>query len=195
VERLRRRFAITGPGPVVLYSGTFEPYQGLAELVAAIPLVRRRVPTATFVFVGAERTDGELAAAARHIATGALRVVGRRPRDEMPAFLAMADVLVSPRAYGGNLPLKIFDYLAASRPIVATDIPTHRTVLSDERAVLVAPRTEALAEGILSVLLDPSRGERLAVAARQYAKTHLGWGRFVESVAGLYDEVERHAVV
>ena len=195
VERLRRRFAITGPGPVVLYSGTFEPYQGLAELVAAIPLVRRRVPNATFVFVGAERTDGELAAAARQIATGALRVVGRRPRDEMPAFLAMADVLVSPRAYGGNLPLKIFDYLAASRPIVATDIPTHRTVLSEERAVLVAPRTEAIAEGIISVLLDPSRGERLAVAARQYAKTHLGWGRFVESVAGLYDEVERHAVV
>ena len=42
------------------------------------------------------------------------------------------------RAYGGNLPLKIFDYLAASRPIVATDIPTHRTVLTEERAVLEA---------------------------------------------------------
>jgi glycosyltransferase involved in cell wall biosynthesis len=178
----------------VLYSGTFEAYQGLEELVAAIPLVRRRVPDATFVFVGAERTDGELAAAAPHIASGALRVVGRQPRDEMPAFLALADVLVSPRAYGGNLPLKIFDYLAASRPIVATDIPTHRTVLSEDRAVLVAPETRALAEGIVSVLADPDRAERLAVAAHQYAKTHFGWSRFVESVAALYDEVERHAV-
>jgi glycosyltransferase involved in cell wall biosynthesis len=112
----------------------------------------------------------------------------------MPAYLAMADVLVSARAYGGNLPLKIFDYLAASRPIVATDIPTHRTVLSEERAVLVAPRTEALAGGILAVLRDPARAAGLAAAARQYAKTHLGWGRFVEAVADLYDEVERHAV-
>jgi glycosyltransferase involved in cell wall biosynthesis len=194
VERLRRQLAIPGAGPVVLYSGTFEAYQGLGELVAAIPLVRRRVPDATFVFVGAERTHGELAAAAPHIASGALRVVGRQPRDEMPAFLALADVLVSPRAYGGNLPLKIFDYLAASRPIVATDIPTHRTVLAEDRAVLVAPETRALAEGIVSVLADPDRAERLAVAARQYAKTHFGWSRFVESVAALYDEVERHAV-
>jgi Glycosyltransferase len=194
VMRLRRSLGIGPGGRVVLYSGTFEPYQGLAELIAAIPLVRQRVPEATFVFVGAERTESELATAAGHIESGALRVVDRQPRHEMPAYLAMADVLVSARAYGGNLPLKIFDYLAASRPIVATDIPTHRTVLSEERAVLVAPRTEALADGILTVLRDPARAAGLAAAARQYAKTHLGWGRFVEAVADLYDEVERHAV-
>ena len=194
VNRLRQSLGIAPHGPVVLYSGTFEAYQGLAELIAAIPLVRQRVPDATFVFVGAERTEAELATAAQHVESGALRVVDRQPRHDMPAFLAMADVLVSARAYGGNLPLKIFDYLAASRPIVATDIPTHRTVLTEERAVLVAPRTEALAEGILSVLTDPARSARLAAAARQYAKTHLGWGRFVEAVSELYDEVERHAV-
>jgi glycosyltransferase involved in cell wall biosynthesis len=194
VARLRERLGVAARAPVVLYSGTFEAYQGLAELIAAIPLVRRRSPDATFVFVGAEGTESELATAATHIASGALRVVHRQPRDGMPAFLALADVLVSPRAYGGNLPLKIFDYLASGRPIVATDIPTHRTVLSEERAVLVAPRTEALAEGILAVLADPERAERLATAARQFAKTHLGWGRFVEAVATLYDEVEQHAV-
>jgi glycosyltransferase involved in cell wall biosynthesis len=104
-------------------------------------------------------------------------------------------VLVSPRAYGGNLPLKIFDYLAAGRPIVATDIPTHRTVLAEDRAVLVAPRTEALAQGILAVLGDPARAQRLGAAARSYAQTYLGWNRFVDSVEALYAEVERHARV
>jgi glycosyltransferase involved in cell wall biosynthesis len=178
----------------VLYSGTFEAYQGLPELIGAIPLVRQRLPNATFVFVGAASSEPELASVAPHIESGALRVVDRQPRHEMPAFLALADVLVSARAYGGNLPLKIFDYLAASRPIVATDIPTHRTVLSEERAVLVAPRTDALAEGILGVLADPERARQLAAAGRQYAKTHLGWGRFVQAVSELYDEVERHAI-
>ena len=91
-------------------------------------------------------------------------------------------MLVSPRAYGGNLPLKIFDYLAAGRPIVATDIPTHRTVLTEERAVLVAPRTDALAEGILAVLGDPARAGAWRTAARSYAQTHFGWSRFVDSV-------------
>jgi glycosyltransferase involved in cell wall biosynthesis len=76
---------------------------------------------------------------------------------------------------------------------VATDIPTHRTVLSDERAVLVAPGTDAIAGGILTVLGDPARAARLAAAARHYSQTHLGWSRFVESVETLYAEVERHA--
>src|SRR5205085_1818376 len=114
--------------------------------------------------------------------SGALRIVERQPRSEMAAYLTMADVLVSPRAYGGNLPLKIFDYLAAGRPIVATDIPTHRSVLAEDRAVLVAPHTEAIAQGILAVLGDRLRAQRLAAAARSYAQTHLGWNRFVDSV-------------
>jgi len=121
--------------------------------------------------------------------------VERQPRETMASYLAMADVLVSPRAYGGNLPLKVFDYLAAGRPIVATDIPTHRTVLAEDRAVLVAPRTDAIAEGILSVLADPERAQRLGTAARRYAQTHLGWNRFVGSIEALYAEVERHAGV
>lgn len=197
VGELRERLGLSRPGPVVLYSGTFETYQGLPELIAAIPLVLARAPSTTFVFVGADRENGLFAqgAAPSLIASGALRVVERQPRAEMAAFLAMADVLVSPRAYGGNLPLKIFDYLAAGRPIVATDIPTHRTVLAEDRAVLVAPQTEAIAEGILEVLGDTARARRLAAAARSYAQQHLGWSRFVDSVGALYAEVARHASV
>lgn len=197
VLSLRERLGLSRRGPVVLYSGTFETYQGLPELIEAIPLVRARVPDATFLFVGADRANGLLAqgAAPSLIAAGVLRVIERQPRSEMAAFLALADVLVSPRAYGGNLPLKIFDYLAAGRPIVATDIPTHRTVLAEDRAVLVAPRTGAIAEGIAAVLGDPARAERLAAAARNYAKMHFGWSRFVDSVESLYAEVARHASV
>jgi glycosyltransferase involved in cell wall biosynthesis len=182
---------------VVLYSGSFEAYHGLSELIAAIPAVRARIPDVTFVLVGADRANGLVAHSRAEplVALGALRIVDRQPRAEMAAYLALADVLVSPRAYGGNLPLKVFDYLAAGRPIVATDIPTHRTVLSEDRAVLVAPETEALAQGILAVLGDPARAEGLAAAARRYAQTHLGWSRFVDSVEDLYAEVERHASV
>jgi len=195
VDHLRDGLGLRGGGPVVLYSGTFEAYQGLPELIAAIPAVRERVPDATFVFVGADRANGLVAHASVEslVESGALRIVDRRPREEMAIYLALADVLVSPRAYGGNLPLKIFDYLAAGRPIVATDIPTHRTVLAEDRAVLVAPETSAIARGILEVLGDPARADRLAHAARTYAETHLGWNRFVASIEALYAELERHA--
>jgi glycosyltransferase involved in cell wall biosynthesis len=197
VGALRERLGIPAQESVILYSGTFEAYQGLPELIAAIPLVRAQVPNATFVLVGADRANGLVTQENTDslLRSGALRIVERQPRSEMAAYLAMADVLVSPRAYGGNLPLKIFDYLAAGRPIVATDIPTHRTVLAEDRAVLVAPRTEAIAEGILGVLGDDIRARRLAAAARSYAQKHLGWNRFVESVEALYAEVGRDATV
>ena len=195
VAALRATLGLSPAQPVVLYSGTFEAYQGLAELIGAIPLVHARMPDARFVFVGAEDGDAPFAdgPGAALAESGVLRVVERQPRADMPAFLALADVLVSARAYGGNLPLKIFDYLAAGRPIVATDIPTHRTVLSEERAVLVEPTAAAIAAGILGVLGDSGRARRLAAAARAHAKNHFGWGRFVDSVDALYAEVEQHA--
>jgi glycosyltransferase involved in cell wall biosynthesis len=196
-ERLRRRLAIPPDVQVVLYGGTFESYQGLPELIATIPAIRAEVPNVTFVLVGADRANGLVshAGAESLIESGALRIVDRQPRAEMAAYLALADVLVSPRAYGGNLPLKIFDYLAAGRPIVATDIPTHRTVLAEDRAVLVAPGTDALARGILTILRDPGLGQRLAATGRQYAETHFGWTRFLDSLEALYTEVEQYANV
>jgi glycosyltransferase involved in cell wall biosynthesis len=197
VQALREALGLSDRESVVLYSGSFEAYQGLAELIAAIPVVRARMPDATFVLVGAERANGLVAhtGAESLVTSGALRIVDRQPRDRMPSFLALADVLVSPRAFGGNLPLKVFDYLAAGRPIVATDIPTHRTVLAEDRAVLVAPHSEALARGILAVLGEPARARRLAAAARRYARIHFGWSGFVRSVEALYAEVGRHAGV
>jgi glycosyltransferase involved in cell wall biosynthesis len=119
----------------------------------------------------------------------AVRLVERQPRELMPTYLAMASVVVSTRTGGGNLPLKIFDYLAAGRPIVATDIAAHRAVLTTERAVLVAPEPRALAEAITALLADRSRAARLADRARAYAASTLGWPAFVASVRELYEDV------
>jgi len=190
VEALRASLDIPAGAPVVLYSGTFEPYQGLGTLLAAAAGVLDAVPDAVFVLVG--KTGGETTAPAQVpdlVTGGSVRIVDRQPREAMPHFLALADVLVSPRAYGGNLPLKVFDYLAAGRAIVATDIPTHRAVLTEELAVLVAPRAQALAEAIVGLLRDAPRRARLGAAARAYAEAHLGWVPFVRSVDDLYGEV------
>ena len=196
-ERLRRRLAIPTGVPVVLYGGTFESYQGLTELIQAIPLVRAQVPETTFVLVGAENGTGLAvrAQAAALLETGAIRILDRQPRQEIPLYLGLADILVSPRSHGGNLPLKVFDYLAAGRPIVATDIPTHRSVLNEELAMLVRPTTAALADGIVTLLRDPERAKRMAQAGRRFAEEHLGWNKFLSGLSDLYDEVHRHAPV
>ena len=185
---------------MVLYCGTFEPYQGLQQLLDAIPHVRAEVPEAMFVLVGATESGGTTVERG-HIGLvrdGSLRVVKRQPREAIPRYLGLADVLVSPRAYGDNIPLKIFDYLAAGKPIVATDIPAHRGVLTEERAVLTGLWSPDIARGIVRLLRDRELADRLAEAGRTYAAEKLGWFAFVRSVGDLYSEVnggkERHAV-
>jgi glycosyltransferase involved in cell wall biosynthesis len=104
----------------------------------------------------------------------------------MPVFVAAADILVSPRRHGDNVPLKIFDYLEAGKPIVATDIPTHRTLLDDDRALLVGSSARDLAASISMLLLDTAAADRLGRAARRWSERHLGWESFRERVANLY---------
>lgn len=192
VQALRAELGIGPDTPMVVYSGTFEPYQGLPELMAAIPRVLEAHPHTVFVLVGGRNDQAAALASesAELLRRGSVRIVRRQPRDRMPAFLAAADVLVSSRAFGANLPLKVFDYLAAGRPIVATDIPAHRAALDDGCAVLVPPTAAALAEGISRVLSDPAEAARLAAAASRYADEHLTWRSFVDSVGELYAEVE-----
>jgi glycosyltransferase involved in cell wall biosynthesis len=191
VTALRADLGLAPGRPVVLYTGTFEGYQGLPELLAAVPRVRAEVPEAAFVLVGAEESGGTTIERSHMdlVRSGALRVVRRQPRERIPRFLALADVVVSPRAYGDNLPLKVFDYLAAGKPIVATDIPAHRSVLDDDRALLTGAWSPDLARAIVRLLRDPELAARLGEAGRAYSEERFGWFAFVRSVGELYREV------
>jgi glycosyltransferase involved in cell wall biosynthesis len=189
--RLRSELAFPADARVIVYAGTFEPYQGLPLLLEALPMVRATVPSAILVLLGGE--DDQTEALRREVAErglgDAVRVIDRKPREQVPAYLVMADVLVSPRSYGDNLPLKIFGYLAAGRPIVATDLPAHRAVLDETRAVLTEPSAGALGQAIVDLLTNPDAAARLAAAASAYAAQRLGWQRFVDSVAGICEGV------
>ena len=177
---------------MILYSGNFEPYQGVELLLEATP----RVPGAQFLFMGGRPAEIErLRARAQELGT-ATRVFfsGTRPPSELAAFLALADVLASPRVKGENTPFKIYSYLASGRPIVATRIPTHTQLLDDSLAFLVDPTSEALAAGLRQALEQKddarARAERgLALVEREYSVE-----RYREKIARAYKEVERRAL-
>ncbi len=105
--------------PLVLYTGTFEAYQGLDLLFAAM----RRVLDAGAGRAPACWPEGmpdQIERARRDAAAlgiGASVVfAGERPAEEIPAYLEAADVLVSPRSRGKNTPLKIYQYLRSGTP-------------------------------------------------------------------------------
>ncbi len=187
ISALRDRFGIERDARVVLYSGNLEAYQGVSELLEAMPALIRECPDAVLVLLGAEGEPKDRFHQ-RAVALGighAVRLVARQPREEVPAYLAMADVLVSPRIRGENVPLKVFEYLSAGRPIVATDIPAHRMLLGSGRAALVPPRAADLSRAIAQVLKSSESAQSMVDAASSYARQQLEWPEFLGTVEHL----------
>ena len=190
VAALRRDLGLTDL-PVVLYSGNFEPYQGVEMLVDASP----HVPAAQLVFMGGEPGEIEaLQARARALGSQDRCVFsGKRPPSQLPEFLGAADLLVSPRTRGENTPFKVFTYLASGRPLVATRIPSHTQLLDDQTAFLVEPTAEGLAGGIRAALEDPDEAAGRAARGYDLIQREYSATRHREKVAAAYAAVERLA--
>lgn len=176
---------------VVHYSGTFEAYQGLPLLYEAFRIASEKVPSARLLMVGG--TPAQVEEAKREVERyGFLhRVVftGQRPPSEMPRYLAIADVLVSPRSLGTNTPLKIYSYLRAGKPIVATRLLTHTQVLDDESAVLTEPTPEAFGSAIVALAMDPRRRRELGSSAQRLAEERYSYARYLERTREVLDFV------
>jgi glycosyltransferase involved in cell wall biosynthesis len=173
---VRERWGIGASTPLVLYTGTFEPYQGLELLFAAASELGRTHPEARVLVVGGDPGQVATARTAADRDGVPLIFTGRRPAREIPAFVAACDVLASPRIAGTNTPLKLYSYLRSGRPIVATDLHTHTQVLDSGSALLVAPEPKAFAEGLGRLIDRPDERQRLAsaaadLAARKYSRT------------------------
>jgi glycosyltransferase involved in cell wall biosynthesis len=167
---IRDRWQIPANAPLVLYTGTFEHYQGLGLLFDAMGIVATGRPDVRLLVVGGRPEQVE-AARTRALHAGAPAIfTGYQPAREIPAYVAACDVLASPRTSGTNTPLKIYSYLRAGKPIVATDLLTHTQVLDLDTAVLVKPEPALFAAAIRGLLDDPPRRERLGRAAAERAR-------------------------
>ncbi len=184
---LRAQLQIPRDRKVLLYSGNFASYQGIDLLISALDRARLIMPDLLLLCVGA--TDKELAA--RQLAAGAtghehIRFLPRQPSHLMLAYMAMADVLMLPRIGADNIPLKLYDYMASGRPIVATRQAGHDGILNDQRAFLCATSAESMADEIIRACACPDEAALVGGEAQCYAQRHFGWGGFVEFIRGIY---------
>jgi glycosyltransferase involved in cell wall biosynthesis len=114
--------------------------------------------------------------------------VGQRPVEEMPQYMALADILLSPRSEGTNTPLKLYTYLRSGKPILATDIFSHTQILTSRMAMLVSPTPEELARGTLELLNNPDLAQRLGEYGRSIAEKNYSWPAFLKKNSHAYSE-------
>ena len=166
-EKIRKELRITNDKRIVCYTGHLYRWKGVNVLVQAM---KRLVDECLLYVIGG--TPRDVIKFQEFISSNQISnvvLVGYVPPTQIPEYLAAADILVLPNTSEEAIsrlytsPLKLFEYMAAHRPIIASDLPSIREILDEENALLVKPDDpEALADGIRKALEDEKMSQRLA---------------------------------
>lgn len=183
-----------GNRPTVAFVGSFQPWHGVDLLVSSFRLVQEQFPTAQLILMG--DGEGRDRAAAQITALGLQNKVimtGRLPQEQVAAVLRTADVLVAPYPLKHSdivgTPLKLMEYMAAGRAIVASTAPLHEIITDGVTGLRVAPASvEALAQGIICLLADPTLRARLGTAANRQAQRY-SWDGVVGQLNDIFVRV------
>lgn len=189
LESMRRE------GPIAMYVGNLERYQGIDLLLQGFRYTLRRVPSASLVIVGGREEDIRRY---RAMADGLgilprVHFLGPHPVTMLTELLSQADVLVSPRLKGLNTPMKIYSYLDSGTAVLATRLRTHTQVLDDRTAFLVEAEPEPLGAGLATLLSDGPLRERLAMQAKEYVQEEFTPEAAWRKLGKFYDQMEARA--
>ena len=168
---------------IVLYAGHLYKWKGVQCLAEASQNFSEDVK---FYFVGGTVEDIKKFRV-KNLKLS-IKLIGHRPQAEMPYWLKAADVLVLPNTAKTDIsrywtsPMKMFEYMASNRPIVASDLPSIREILNKDNAVLVEPdNPAALAEGLRKALQNPEFSAKISNQAFQDVKEYT-WQRRVKNI-------------
>lgn len=162
---------------LVVYAGSMEAYHGAHYLALAAPIIKKHIENALVIFLG----DGPLRRYMEKVAGDSAIFLGTIPYEDLPDIFAASEVAVAPPSprspYVSVLTTKIFDYIAAGKAIVATDIGGIGRAFSGA-VLLVKPGDHlALAEAIIKVLKDADLRKRLEEGAKRLAEEKFNWDK------------------
>jgi glycosyltransferase involved in cell wall biosynthesis len=180
-----------GGRPIVMFLGTPRGHKGVDDLVEA---VRALDGAAVLALVG---TDPARDGARRWAAAPFVRLVGEIPFDDVPRWLAAADVVAVPqRATSdtlGQVPAKLIDAMALARPTVSTSVSMIPEILEGCGVVVPPGDVRALAEGLRRLLADRPAAEALGRAARARCEARYSFTSARATLFPLIDELVERA--
>ena len=139
---------------------------------------------------GADPLAVRLLLARLRVSDEGIDVLGFLSQDELTAELASAKALVAPSLGGESFGMVLTRAFACATPVVASDIPGYRDVMTPETSVAVRPEEpQALADAVAALLEDEPRRVALGAAARRLAVDRYSWADIARRLLGIYDAV------
>jgi len=180
---------------VVGFVGTLQMWYGVENLLLAFDEVQRQLPDARLVLIGDGQARRDLEQLANKLNLGsAVRFLGNVEHSRVPEFLSAVDIAVAPfrevRTGFYQSPLKVFEYMAAGKAIVASKIGQIAEVLQDElTALLVKPGdVQELSAAIVRLARDADLRKRIGTAASDEAAKKYSWDNYVSKLEEIYDQ-------
>ncbi len=166
----RIKLKIAQIGLVVLYTGQLFKWKGVDTLLQSVVYLKKEA--SLFIVGGSSKDVLQMRKDIPEASDTRVHFINFRPHDEIAIWQKAADVLVLPNTGKQKVslyytsPMKLFEYMASGRPIVASNIPSIAEILNESNALLVFPDNPlALAQSINSLLENRERGEQLATQA------------------------------
>ena len=164
---------------MITYAGTLETYQGIPLLIECMELLD---DSFKLVLIGGKpgQVDKIMSEISEKGLNGKIVLLGSKDPHEIPYYLNISDVLVSPRILGTNIPLKIYSYLKSGIPLVVTDIYSHSQSITDDIAILKKPEAEDFAQGIREAV--SVKGKQVSKNAAEFCRKNYSIKRYDELV-------------
>ncbi len=189
VFELRGDLKLAGFTPILGSVGRLEPRKGYADLLCAIPEIRRHHPRLGVLIAGDGEDQAELAALAEELGIAdCVRLPGYR--HDVAALLTLMDVFVVP-SHSEGLSLSMLEALAVGRPVVATRVGGLGEALCHEKTALLVPPADpaAIAASALRLLADPALARSLAEAGRALVHEKHDVSANVREIVAVYAEL------
>lgn len=188
------RFGLAGK-KIIGYVGTFQPYEGLQTLLAAIGDIAREVPEAHVVITGAGGQEMELKAFARERGVESkVTFTGRVPHDEVFNIYAMASLMVYPRIRTRTTelttPLKPLEAMSMARAVMVSDVPAMGELVryGETGFVFKAGDSADLTKRCVEALKDPVRLEQVGKNAREWILKERQWPTLLARYPAVYEK-------
>lgn len=184
-NEIRKEFGLPVNTHLVMFSGTPRPHKGVEDLIYAVSTLNR--DDVRVVLVGAHESD--YVAHLRRIGGDSLIVHGQQPFNEIPKWIAAADIIAIPQrdspSTRGQLPAKVFDALAMGKPIVATDTSDLSMVLDDCGVIVEPGSVPQFADAIRRLVEDKSYRQDIGHRARERCVTEYSYDAVAPRLSNL----------